>query len=331
MFKDEAVIYVRAGDGGNGRVSFRREKFAPKGGPDGGKGGKGGDIIIKASHHYNTLNHLIHQTRFTARNGAPGEGNNCYGKSAEDMAIIVPVGTIIRDHQDNNILKDLKEDNDYIIIAKGGKGGRGNRTFATPVNQTPLNAEKGEAGEEKKLYLELKLIADVGLVGLPNAGKSTLINVVSDAHPKIADYPFTTLEPCLGVVKGPSYKTFVMADLPGLIEGAHKGRGLGDKFLRHIERTKIILHLIDFSVSEPIPEVYKAIRQELMLYSRVLAKKPQIIVATKMDIPQAKDNLKKYKSKLPKSIIPISAVTHSGIDLLNKAIWKKLLAKQSEL
>jgi GTP-binding protein len=331
MFKDEALIYVRAGDGGNGCVSFLREKFMPKGGPDGGKGGKGGDIIIKASHHYNTLNHLIHQTRVVAKNGMPGQGGNCYGKSAEDLVVMVPVGTIVRCQEQRNILKDLQEHDDFIIIAKGGNGGRGNRTFATATNQTPRYAEKGEPGEEKKLYLELKLIADVGLVGLPNAGKSTLINVVSDAHPKIADYPFTTLEPCLGVVKGPGYKTFVMADLPGLIEGAHKGRGLGDKFLRHIERTRIILHLIDFSVSEPIPDIYKAIRQELILYSRVLARKPQIIVATKMDIPQAKENLNKYKSKLPKSIIPISAVTHSGMDELLKAIWKKLLAKQSQL
>jgi len=326
MFKDEAVIHIKAGDGGDGAVSFRREKFITKGGPDGGNGGKGGDVIIRASHHYNTLNHLIHQTRFVAKGGQPGSGNNCFGKSAADLIINVPPGTIIWDKERHHILKDLNDKNDFVIMAKGGKGGRGNSTFATPINQTPLRYEKGVPGQEHHLYLELKLIADVGLVGLPNAGKSTLINVVSDAHPKIADYPFTTLEPCLGVVKGSEYKTFVMADLPGLIAGAHKGRGLGDKFLRHIERTRIILHLIDFSAEEPIPEVYQGIRRELVLYSKTLARKPQIIVATKMDIPQARENLKKYKSKLPKSIIPISAVTHSGLDKLLQAIWKKLNA-----
>ncbi|MEK7310015.1 MAG: GTPase ObgE [Planctomycetota bacterium] len=331
MFKDEAIIYIKAGDGGNGAVSFRREKFITKGGPDGGNGGKGGDVIIRANHHYNTLNHLIHQTRFVAKGGQPGSGSNCFGKSSDDLVINVPPGTIIWDKGRNHILNDLKDKNDFVIMAKGGKGGRGNSTFATPINQTPLKYEKGVLGEEHHLYLELKLIADVGLVGLPNAGKSTLINVVSDAHPKIADYPFTTLEPCLGVVKGPEYKTFVMADLPGLIEGAHKGRGLGDKFLRHIERTTIILHLIDFSTEEPIPAVYRGIRKELTLYSKTLARKPQIIVATKMDLPEAKKNLAKYKARLAKTIIPISAVTHLGLDKLQQAIWKKLNTEQGKL
>lgn len=324
MFKDEAVIYVKAGDGGNGRVSFRREKFIPKGGPDGGKGGNGGDVIIKVSHHYNTLNHLIHQIRFIAENGVPGQSNNCYGKNGRDLIIPVPPGTIVRDKKYNNILKDLKDINDSFVVVKGGKGGRGNTAFATSTNQAPRYAEKGVPGEERWLYLELKLIADVGLVGFPNSGKSTLISCVSSAHPKIADYPFTTLEPCLGVVKGAEYKTFVIADLPGLIEGAHKGRGLGDKFLRHIERTKIIIHLIDFSVAESIPERYRAIRNELTLYSKRLSRKPQIIVATKMDIPQARKNLLKYRSRLSRNIIPISAVTHSGLDKLVKAIWQKL-------
>ncbi|MFH0889383.1 MAG: GTPase ObgE [Planctomycetota bacterium] len=324
MFKDEAVIYVKAGDGGNGCVSFRREKFIPKGGPNGGKGGNGGDVIIKVNHHYNTFNHLIYQVRFVSENGVPGQSNNCYGKNGRDLIIPVPPGTIVRDKKHNNILKDLKDINDSFVVVRGGKGGRGNTAFATSVNQAPHYCEKGVPGGERWLYLELKLIADVGLVGFPNSGKSTLISCVSSAHPKIADYPFTTLEPCLGVVKGPEYKTFVIADLPGLIEGAHKGRGLGDKFLRHIERTKIIIHLIDFSAAESIMERYRAIRNELTLYSKTLARKQQIIVATKMDIPQARENLIKYRSKLPKSIIPISAVTHSGLDKLAKAIWKKL-------
>jgi GTP-binding protein len=326
MFKDEVTIYVKGGDGGNGCVSFRREKFIPKGGPDGGKGGDGGDVIIKANHHYNTFNHLIYQVRFIAGNGVAGQSNNCYGKNGRHLIISVPPGTIVRDKKYNNILKDLKDINDYFVVVKGGKGGRGNTAFATSVNQTPRHCEKGSAGEERWLYLELKLIADAGLVGLPNSGKSTLISCISSAHPKIADYPFTTLEPCLGVVSGPEYKTFVVADLPGLIEGAHKGRGLGDKFLRHIERTKIILHLIDFSVSDPIPPKYQAIRNELSLYSKTLARKPQIIVATKMDIPQARENLLKYRSKLPRTIIPISAITHFGLDKLLKTIWKKLSA-----
>ena len=326
MFKDEAVIYVKAGDGGNGCVSFRREKFIPKGGPDGGKGGNGGDVIIKVSHHYNTFNHLIYQVRFVAENGVPGQSNNCYGKNGRDLIIPVPPGTIVRDKKHNNILKDLKDINDSFVVVKGGKGGRGNTAFATSIDQTPRHCEKGVPGQDRWLYLELKLIADVGLVGFPNSGKSTLIGCMSSAHPKIADYPFTTLEPCLGVVKGPEYKTFVIADLPGLIEGAHKGRGLGDKFLRHIERTKIIIHLIDFSVAESIPERYRTIRDELTLYSKTLARKPQIIAATKMDIPQARENLLKYRSRLTGSIIPISAVTHSGLDKLVKAIWKKLSA-----
>ena len=328
MFKDEAIIHVKAGDGGNGCISFRREKFITKGGPDGGKGGKGGDVIIRANHHYNTLSHLIYQVRFVAKNGAPGQGNNCYGKSAEDLVIQVPTGTIIRDKNDQHIIKDLKTDGDFMIVANGGKGGRGNTTFATSINQTPRQYEKGVPGEECWLYLELKLIADVGLVGLPNAGKSTLLRCISSARPKVADYPFTTLEPYLGVVKGSEYRTFVVADLPGLIEGAHKGRGLGDKFLRHIERTRIILHLIDFSDTESLMDNYKDIRKELTLYSQTLARKPQIIVATKMDIPQARANLNKYKSKLPKSIVPVSSVTHAGLEELLKAIWKKLAVKQ---
>ncbi|MDI6788339.1 MAG: GTPase ObgE [Planctomycetota bacterium] len=310
-------------------MSFRREKFVPRGGPDGGQGGKGGDVSIRVNTHYNTFNHLFHQTRFIAENGQHGQGNNCYGKGGKDRVIDVPQGTIIMDKElslpcKGNILKDLKTPDDSIVVAKGGKGGRGNTAFATSINQAPRCAEKGEPGEERWLYLELKLIADVGLVGLPNAGKSTLLSVVSSARPKIASYPFTTLEPYLGVVRCSDQRTFVMADLPGLIEGAHKGKGLGHKFLRHIERTRMILHLIDFSSERPIPQLYREVRKELTLYSKKLSRKPEIIVATKMDIPIAKANLIKYRSKLPGEVIPISAVQRTGLNRMIGLIARKV-------
>jgi GTP-binding protein len=323
MFKDEVTIYVKAGDGGNGIVSFRREKFAPKGGPDGGNGGNGGNILIRTSPHLNTLYHLANHQRIIARNGDPGGPNNRIGKTGPDTVIEVPQGTIVRDNQNQNILKDLKNMGDEIVIVRSGRGGRGNKVFATSVNQTPRTAEPGAPGQERWLYLELKLIADVGLVGLPNAGKSTLLSRVSDARPKIADYPFTTLEPSLGVVAISEYKSFVMADLPGLIEGAHFGKGLGDKFLKHIERTRIILHIIDAAQGN-LDTAYKTIRQELKEYSPVLAKKPQVLVLNKIDLPGALDNIRKYKAKLPRRVIAVSAVKRIGLDKLVAGLIKKL-------
>lgn len=323
MFKDEVVIYVKAGDGGSGIISFRREKYTPKGGPDGGNGGDGGNIVIRVSPHLNTLYHLAHHQRIIAQSGAPGGTNNCIGKTGADTVIEVPQGTIVRNNQHQNILKDLKDINDELVVTKGGRGGRGNKVFATSTNQTPRTAEKGTSGEECWLYLELKLIADVGLVGLPNAGKSTLLSRVSDARPKIADYPFTTLEPSLGVVAISDYKSFVIADLPGLIEGAHSGKGLGDKFLKHIERTRIILHIID-ATQDQLNVAYKTIRRELKEYSPRLARKPEVLVLNKIDLPGATENIAKYKAKLPRRFINISAIKRIGLDKLIKELLRKL-------
>lgn len=327
MFKDEVTIYVKAGDGGKGCVGFRREKFIPRGGPDGGNGGKGGNVIIRTNPHLNTLSHLIGQTDYIAANGMPGRGNNQYGKNGVDLTINVPPGTIIKDSSQGHILKDLKGLPDEIIIVDGGKGGRGNKTFATSIQQTPRYAEPGVDGEERWLLLELKLIADVGLVGLPNAGKSTILSVLTQARPKIADYPFTTKEPYLGIVAGPDYQTLVLADLPGLIKGAHRGSGLGDKFLKHIERTRLIAHIIDFSSSIPPTEAYQMIRHELKLFSSVLAKKPKIIIANKMDLPEAKDNLRKYSKLMPKPIVNISALKRNGLKQLILQLFKHVPRK----
>ncbi|MBI4713495.1 MAG: GTPase ObgE [Planctomycetes bacterium] len=324
MFKDEVTVYVRAGNGGQGCVSFRREKYIPMGGPDGGNGGKGGDIILTANPHLNTLYHLSHHQRLIAPNGQPGGSNNCTGKDGKDLVIEVPPGTVIRDREHQNILKDLKESGDSIILCEGGRGGRGNKVFATSTNQSPRYADKGAPGEERWLYLELKLIADVGLVGLPNAGKSTIITRLSAARPKIAPYPFTTLEPSLGIVAMEDDRSFVMADLPGLIEGASHGRGLGDKFLRHIERTKLVAHIIDGSSAEPLDMLYKIIRKELSLYSPKLAKKPAIVVVNKMDLPEAASNFKKYRAKLPRGTVAVSAIKRTGLETFLKQVWRKL-------
>jgi GTP-binding protein len=324
MFKDEVTIHVKGGDGGNGCVSFHREKFMPKGGPDGGNGGKGGDVIIRTSPHLNTLYHLTHSPRYFAQNGAPGQGNNCFGKNGRDAIIEVPLGTIISDSSTRNNIKDLKEKGDSIIIAKGGKGGRGNSTYATPTRQTPRFAQPGTDGEERKIHLELKLIADIGLIGLPNAGKSMLLRRISSAQPKVADYPFTTLEPSLGIVRGSDYHTIVAADLPGLIEGAHQGKGLGDKFLRHIERTRLLAHVIDFSQESSPLAAYKIIRKELTSYSTVLAKKPEVIIANKMDLPDGEKNYKKYSGKFKADVLAISALKKTGLEKMLRAIFKRL-------
>ena len=326
MFVDEAKIVVRGGDGGKGCVSFRREKYVPKGGPDGDDGGDGGDVIMRASPNVNTLVNLAHRRVYRAQDGENGRGGLKSGKDGRDLTIEVPPGTIICDANTDRVLRDLSEPGQEVIVAHGGRGGRGNIHFATPVNQTPRYAEDGQDGEERRLRLELKLIADVGLVGLPNAGKSTLLSRVSAARPKIAPYPFTTKEPQLGIVSGGEYRSLVMADLPGLIEGAHKGVGLGDEFLRHIERTRIIVHMIDIApLGGPKPsDAYRILRNELREYSEELARKPEIVVANKMDLTGARKNLNALRKEIGMDVIAISAVSGQGLPILLKAMFRKL-------
>jgi GTP-binding protein len=317
-FIDYVKIRVKAGDGGRGCVSFRREKYVPRGGPDGGDGGKGGHIIFKATDRLNTLLDLQYKREYRAGKGQHGMGKKMHGKNGKDCLITVPVGTVIKDADTENILADLDNNGDEAIIARGGRGGLGNAHFATPTRQAPRFAQDGEAGESKNLVIELKLIADVGLIGLPNAGKSTLLSVISSARPKIAEYPFTTLVPVLGVVKLENYRSFVIADIPGLIEGAHRGAGLGFQFLRHIERNSLLLHLIDISEmgqGDPV-ENYKKIRRELELYSPLLMKKPQIVAGTKLDIAGNSTRLNRLSRYCKKEKIPfliLSAVSGKGV------------------
>ena len=331
-FVDEIELKVKAGDGGRGCISFRRERFVPKGGPDGGNGGDGGDIIFIATTSYNTLSHLRGKKLIKAKRGEHGKGKDQYGKKGEDAIIYVPVGTLIRDKKTGKILADLIEDGQKIIVAKGGRGGRGNKCFVTSTNQAPYYAEEGKSGEEKELLLELKLLADVGLIGYPNAGKSTLISVISNAKPKIAEYPFTTLSPNLGVVDYNETFSFVIADIPGLIEGAAEGKGLGLQFLKHIERTKIFVHLLDSTEldSDKIAYKYFSIRKELKKYNENLLKKPEIVVLTKIDALQKDkiiDLLKELTQKINKKIIPISSIARQGLDILLKEIYNNLKTK----
>lgn len=317
QFIDYAKIQVKAGDGGRGCVSFRREKYVPRGGPNGGDGGRGGHVIIRASSKLNTLLDQKYKREYKADRGQHGMGKKMHGKNAEDLIISVPVGTVVRDADSKEIITDLDADGSYYIAVRGGRGGLGNAHFATPVRKAPRFAQPGESGEERWLILELKLLADVGLIGLPNAGKSTLISVISSARPKIADYPFTTLVPNLGVVKLEDFRSFVVADIPGLIEGAHKGAGLGFQFLRHVERTSNLLHLIDISImstGDPV-ESYKKINMELKLYSPSLINKQQAVVATKLDIADKKrlDRLRRYCKTNGIDFFGISAVTGKGI------------------
>jgi len=332
MFVDEAKIWVKAGDGGNGCVSFRREKYVPKGGPDGGDGGKGGNIYFIADENLDTLLDFAGKHHWHAENGRPGLGQNKAGADGEDLIIRVPPGTLIYDADFNILLKDLNEIGMKVCIALGGRGGKGNKAFATSVHQAPRYAEPGTPGQERNLRLELKLIADVGLVGMPNAGKSTLISRCSAARPKIASYPFTTLEPILGIVKLSDDRRFVMADLPGLIEGAHKGTGLGYEFLRHVERTRIIVHILDIMPidgTDPVKN-YRTIRKELRQYSKALAEKAEIIVANKIDLDPDNKAVKKLKKKLDSKIVPISAVTGKGVRELSELLWKKVKQAKSE-
>ena len=321
---DLVKILVKAGKGGNGAITFRREKYVAAGGPDGGDGGKGGDIYFVAEKGMTTLIDFRYKKKFLAEDGQNGDGGNRYGKSGKDLIISVPVGTIIKDLDTDEIIADMVDLDEKVLIAKGGRGGRGNAKFATSTRQVPKFAEQGDDGEELNLSLELKLIADVGLVGFPNVGKSTLLSVVTAAKPKIANYQFTTLKPNLGVVKLDNGKDFVLADIPGLIEGAHTGVGLGHEFLRHVERTKLLIHVVDCSESEcrDVVEDYKTINKELRSYNEKLASKKQIIAANKLDIPGSEENLEKLKNALKGEdveIIPISAVTSKGIkELFNR-------------
>lgn len=320
MFVDQVKIYVKAGKGGNGALSFRREKFVPRGGPDGGDGGNGGDIILTASTRLSTLLDLQYQQHHVAENGGPGEGNNRHGRNASPIVITVPVGTLAKDYDTGDLLCDLAQDGQEAIVAHGGRGGCGNARFASSTNRVPMQHEDGTTGEERWLLLELKLIADVGLVGFPNAGKSTLISVISAARPKIADYPFTTLVPNLGVVASGEDRSFVMADVPGLIEGAHEGKGLGFQFLRHIERTSYLLFLIDVSetAEDPVKSL-KTLRSELRRYNPEVAEKPYAVVGTKVDAAGDGGHLKKLRAHCGRhkvKLFSISAVTREGLEPL---------------
>jgi len=329
-FIDEAKIYVKAGDGGRGCVSFRREKYVPRGGPDGGDGGNGADVTMIARRNMTSLLDYRYQRHYKAKRGVHGKGKDQHGKNAEDLLIPVPLGTMIKDFESGAFYGDLTEDGQTLVIARGGKGGRGNARFVTATNQAPKEAEPGVPGQEKTLKLELKLLADVGLLGFPNAGKSTLISRVSAARPKIADYPFTTLVPNLGVVSYGDGATFILADIPGLIEGAHEGAGLGIQFLRHIERTKILIHLLDLSPMtqrDPI-EDYAAMNRELKSYNEELSKTPQIVALNKIDITEAREELEtieKHFSELGIKTFPISSATGEGTKEL---VWE--VAKQVE-
>lgn len=326
MFVDEVILKVIAGKGGDGCTAFRREKYVPMGGPYGGNGGRGSNIIFKVDEGLRTLLDLRYQKLIKGKKGENGKGKNQHGQNAIDVVIRVPQGTVVTDNETGLILADLKEKNDEVIVAHGGRGGRGNTAFKTQTNPAPNFSENGEPGEEKELKVELKLLADVGLVGMPSVGKSTLISRVSASKPKIAAYHFTTLSPNLGVVKTKDNRSFVMADLPGLIEGASKGEGLGDKFLKHIERTKVIAHVIDMSGVEGRDpyEDYVKINKELEAFNPKLLKKPMIVIANKMDMPSAKENLKKFKEKVKEEIFEVSALTNTGLEQVLMALADKL-------
>lgn len=325
MFIDRAEIYVRGGHGGPGCVSFRREKYIPKGGPDGGTGGRGGDVLAEATHGVDTLLDFSNRHHWIAESGRPGEGSECSGRNGSDVVLRLPVGTMIYDRDTGVLLKDLTEIGQRSCIAEGGKGGRGNRSFASATNRTPREAEPGVAGQERWLRLDLKLIADVGLVGMPNAGKSTLLSAVSRAKAKIGAYPFTTTKPQLGIVELSGYRRLVMADIPGLISGAHEGAGLGDEFLRHIERTRVVAHLLEVCPPEGSPSpvgAYHAIREELTKFSAELAAKAEVVVATKMDLSGSAESLSELRASLPCEVVPISSATRTGLEPLLERLWR---------
>lgn len=334
-FIDEVKLHCSSGHGGAGCVSFRREKFIPFGGPNGGDGGRGGDLIFLATSALSTLLELRHKPHQKAQRGQHGMGKDRHGAAGEDLIIKVPVGTIIKDAETGEELADLSEDGQRIVLLKGGRGGQGNARFATATNKAPKFAQPGEEGEERTLRLELKLMADVGLLGLPNAGKSSLISKVSSARPKVADYPFTTLAPSLGVVGYKDYRSFVMADIPGIIEGAHTGAGLGHRFLKHLERSGILVHLVDISGmpdSDPYA-AFDAVNRELALFSEDLGQKTQIVALTKMDLPTAREHLAEAKAWFAArnvAVYPISSATGEGIEALLDAIAGRLWSQPKE-
>jgi GTPase len=317
MFVDRVAINVRGGDGGNGCLAFRREKYVPRGGPSGGDGGRGGHVIVRAVEGLTNLAHLSYQRHWKADRGEHGQGSDCNGRWAEDAIIDVPVGTIVRDRDRDFLLRDLKLAGETVIVARGGKGGHGNKHFKSSTNRAPRQVEAGGPGEERWITLELKVIADVGLVGLPNAGKATLLSRISRAHPEIADYPFTTKYPNLGTVQA-GENAFVVADIPGLIEGAHEGHGLGHEFLRHVERTRLLVHLVDAMPtdgSDPVAN-YRTIRSELEKYSPALAARPEVLVITKLDLTGADEARERIAAELCRDVLPISAVTGKGLPIL---------------
>jgi GTP-binding protein len=328
-FVDEVRIHVKAGDGGNGCVSFRRERFVPRGGPNGGDGGKGGDVILQADAQYSTLLDLTYPKKFLAQKGTHGKGKDQAGRDGKDLIIRVPAGTLIRDDQGGKVLQDLLFDGQQFIAAKGGRGGRGNARFATSTNRVPRHAEKGEKGEERWLWLELKLLADIGLIGYPNVGKSTLLSKISSATPKIADYPFTTLTPNLGAVRRGDHQSFVVADIPGLIEGASRGAGLGLTFLRHVERTRLLIHLLDISEApdrNPVKD-FQALNRELDAYHPSLREKSQIVALNKIDIPLVRErtaDFKKQFEEMGHRLFLISGKTGEGVEELMEAVSQTL-------
>ncbi|MCK6461402.1 MAG: GTPase ObgE [Planctomycetes bacterium] len=323
MFKDEHTICVRGGKGGDGIVAFRREKFVPKGGPAGGDGGDGGSVLLRASHQLATFSDMPDQIHFRAENGASGEGSNRTGATGEDLEVEVPVGTIVRERGTGLLLRDLDAPDATVVVAQGGKGGFGNAHFKNSQNQAPRIRTKGAPGEERWLSLELKLLADAGLVGLPNAGKSTLLSRLTRARPKIAAYPFTTLTPYLGIVSAPGYRSFTLADLPGLIEGASRGHGLGHEFLRHIERTRVLVHVVDLFGGDPAG-AYRQVRAELLAYGHGLAERPEIVVANKIDIGPPGELLKELSAAVDREVVPVSGVSGDGLPRLVQAIVERL-------
>ncbi len=327
MFYDQAKIYVKAGDGGNGIVAFRREKFVPRGGPAGGNGGRGGNVYFVIDSDLNTLFPFRNQVHFRAERGTHGGGSNKTGANGEDLYLHVPPGTLVRDAETDELLADLTEDNQEVIIAQGGRGGRGNNAFKSARNNAPRLAEKGETGEERWLKLELKLVADVGIVGVPNAGKSTLLSVISAAKPKIADYPFTTITPNLGVAEV-DHKQIVVVDIPGLLEGAHEGTGLGHTFLRHVERTRLLIHLLNGESPDPLGD-FEAINQEMLLFNAALADRPQIVVLNKMDLPSAQEYWPQVEAAMQEKGLPtlaISAVTQENVQAMLYKVQEMLEA-----